>query len=77
MKSAALDKSIEIIFRELKGIITENDYTEYSAKKNENEKFTQTIFRTYNGERLSRPALKKYTIKSHGRTDTVCEIREN
>ena len=64
MKSAALDKSIEIIFRELKGIITENDYTEYSAKKNENEKFTQTIFRTYNGEKLSRLALEQYTINS-------------
>lgn len=64
MESAALDKSIEIIFRELKGIITENDYTEYSAKKNENEKFTQTIFRIYNGERLSRLALEQYTINS-------------
>jgi hypothetical protein len=68
MKSPLIDKSAEIIYRELKGIISENDYTEYSAKKNEAEKYTQTKFRTYNGEKISRLVLEQYTVnsKAHG-----------
>ena len=38
MKSPYLEKSAEIIYRELKGIISESDYTGFSAKKNEGEK---------------------------------------
>lgn len=64
MKSPVLDKSVEIIFRELKGIISENDFSEYSAKRNETEKLTQTIFRTYNGEKISRLVVEQYTINS-------------
>lgn len=64
MKSPLLDKAIEIIFRELKGIISEQDFTEYSASKSENEKVTQTIFRIFNGEKLSRLVLEQYTINS-------------
>ncbi len=48
MKSPSIEYSAEIIYRELKNIISENDYLEYSAKKNETEKYTQTTFRTYN-----------------------------
>ncbi len=64
MKSPVLDKSVEIIFAELKGIISENEFTEFSAKKNENEKYTQTIFRTYEGEKMSRMVLEQYTVNS-------------
>ncbi|MCX6267071.1 MAG: PCP reductase family protein [Bacteroidetes bacterium] len=64
MRSPFLDKCAEIIFRELTGIITENDYTEYSAKKSEAEKYTQTIFRTYNGEKISRLVFEQYTVNS-------------
>ena len=64
MKSPVLDKSIEIICRELTGIISWNDFTEFSAAKNENEKVTQTIFRTYNGDKLSRLILEQYTVNS-------------
>jgi hypothetical protein len=64
MKSPFLSQSVEIIFRELKGVISENEYTEYSAKKNENEKFTQTVFRTYDGDKISRLALEQYTVNS-------------
>ena len=64
MKSPSIDKASEIIYRELKGIILENDYTEYSAKKNETEKYTQTTFRTYNGEKISRLVIEQYTVNS-------------
>ncbi len=64
MRSPVLEKSNEIIFRELKGIISESEYIEYSAKKNETEKFTQTIFRIYDGEKISRMALEQYTVNS-------------
>ena len=64
MKSNVLDKSIEIIFRELKGIISENDYLEYSAKNCENEKVTQTVFRVYSAEKSARLVLEQYTINS-------------
>jgi len=64
MKPAVLDQSTEIIFKELKGIISEHDYLEYSAKKCENEKVTQTVFRTYNAEKSGRLALEQYTINS-------------
>jgi len=64
MKSPVLDKSVEIIFTELKGIISENEFTEFSAKKNENEKYTQTIFRTYEGEKMSRMVVEQYTVNS-------------
>lgn len=64
MKSSYLDKTAELILKELKGIIPENEYTEISAKKNENEKFTQTIFRTYEGEKISRVAMEQYTINN-------------
>ena len=64
MKSPVIDKSGEIILRELDGIISWNDFTEYSAAKHENEKVTQTIFRTFNGAKLSRLILEQYTINS-------------
>ena len=64
MKSPSIDNSAEIIYRELKNIISENDYLEYSAKKNETEKYTQTTFRTYNGEKISRLVIEQYTVNS-------------
>ncbi|MCX6277033.1 MAG: hypothetical protein NT004_02920 [Bacteroidetes bacterium] len=64
MKAPLLDKTIEIIYKELSGIIAVNNYSEYSAKKIEVDKVTQTVFRTYNGEKLSRLVLEQYTINS-------------
>ncbi len=64
MKSPIIDQAIEVIFRELKGIIAGNDYSEYSAKRNEIDKVTQTTFRIFNGEKLSRLVLEQYTINS-------------
>ena len=64
MKSPLIDNSAEIIYRELKDIILENNYTEYSAKKNEAEKYTQTTFKIYNGEKISRLVLEQYTVNS-------------
>jgi len=64
MRSPVLDKSSEIIFRELKGVISETDYTEFAAGRKENEKLTQTVFRTYNGEKISRLVFEQYTVNS-------------
>lgn len=64
MKSIYLEKSIEIIFDTLKGIISENEYSLISARKNEGEKYTQTIFKTFETEKLSRIALEEYTVNS-------------
>lgn len=64
MKSPYLEKAAGLILSELKGIIPVDEYTEISARKNEKEKFTQSIFRTYQGEKISRAALEHYTINS-------------
>ena len=64
MRSPVLDKSIEIIYRELKGIISETDFTEYSAAKSESDKLTRTFFRTFTGEKISRLVIEQYTINS-------------
>ncbi len=64
MKSIYLEKAIEIIFNTLQGIISEDEYTLISARKNEGEKFTQTIFKTFEAEKLSRVALEEYTVNS-------------
>ena len=64
MRSPVLDSALEIIFRELKGIINRDDFSEYSAKRNEGEKYTQTIFRTWNGEKFSRLVVEQYTVNS-------------
>ncbi|MEI6173748.1 MAG: hypothetical protein WCR01_08345 [Bacteroidota bacterium] len=64
MRSPVLDSALEIIFRELNGIINRDDFSEYSAKRNEGEKYTQTIFRTWNGEKFSRLVVEQYTVNS-------------
>jgi len=64
MKSIYLEKSIEIIFNSLKGIISENEYSFISARKNEGEKVTQTTFQTYESEKLSRIVMEQYTVNS-------------
>lgn len=64
MKSPVLDKAIQIIFRELSGIIPQDDYTEYAATRKELDKTTQTVFRLFSGEKLSRVVLEQYTIRS-------------
>ncbi|MEI7492572.1 MAG: hypothetical protein WCK92_14320 [Bacteroidota bacterium] len=63
-----MDKLIEIIYRELKGIIPETDFTEYSAKRNEGDKVTQTVFRICAADKINRLALEQYQInsKAHG-----------
>jgi hypothetical protein len=65
MKSIYLEKSIEIIFDTLKGIISENEYSLISARKNEGEKYTQTIFKTFETDKLSRITLEEYTVNSN------------
>jgi len=64
MKSIYLEKTIEIIFDSLKGIVSENEYLSISARKNEGEKVTQTTFQTYESEKLSRIVLEQYTVNS-------------
>jgi len=64
MKSIYLERAIEIIFDSLKDIISENDYSMVSARKSEGEKMTQTIFKTFEAEKLSRVALEEYTVNS-------------
>jgi len=64
MRSPFIDKAIEIIFKELNGIISENDFTEYIAKRNINDKLTQTDFKIFNADKLSRVVLEQYTINS-------------
>lgn len=64
MKSIYLEKSIQIIYTALQGIISENEYSLISARKNEGEKYTQTIFKTFEAERLSKITLEEYTVNS-------------
>lgn len=64
MKSIYLDKAVEIIYSTLQEIIPVNDYSELSARKSENEKHTQTIFRTFEAEKVSRIAIEQYTVNS-------------
>ncbi len=64
MKSIYLEKSIEIIFNALHGIVSEDEYSLVSARKNEGEKFTQTIIKTFDAEKLSRITIEEYTVNS-------------
>ncbi len=64
MKSGYLDQAMQLVFQELTGIIQENEFTEYSARKIKDDKETQTIYRVFEGEKLSRLALEQYSIKS-------------
>jgi Ferredoxin-dependent bilin reductase./Proto-chlorophyllide reductase 57 kD subunit. len=64
MKSEYLEKSIGIIFNVLQGIISENEYSMISARKNEGDKVTQTIFKTFEADKIDRLTLEEYTINS-------------
>jgi hypothetical protein len=68
VKSLLLDDTVDIIFDELEGVFDKDNYTEYSAAKSTGERKTQSRFRYYETEKLSRIVLEQYEIKSkmHG-----------
>jgi hypothetical protein len=47
-----LDRAEEIIHRSLTGIISEDDYSEIRAKKQEGARFTQTTFQTFRFKKI-------------------------
>jgi len=64
VKSPLLDDTVDIIFDELEGVFDEDDYAEYSAAKSTGDRKTQSRFRYYEAEKLSRIVLEQYVIKS-------------
>ncbi len=64
MKSEFINKAWELIFQELAGIIPQHEFVEYSAHKTQGDQVTETIFRLFEAEKLSRIVLEQYTIRS-------------
>ncbi len=64
MKSPLLDDTVDIIFDELESVFDKDDYTEYLAARSTGDRKTQSRFRYYEAEKLSRIVLEQYVIKS-------------